>query len=174
MQPFNTALKARLDRLDPVRAFLMEHHARLAATDHQKDTYFHAPHGKLKLRLGTIENALIHKDHAACMDPASGDAGYFPLDTPRAAVDALVCILDKALGTKTVVEKKREIYFIDNVKFHLDEVQGLGCFVEIEAVDVDDCTSEEELARQCCHYKEALGIREEDLLTWSYSDLQQL
>lgn len=174
MQLSNNALKARLDRLEPIRAFLMEHHARLAATDYQKDIYFDVPHGKLKLRHGTIENALIHKESASAIDPCSGKVGYFTLESPEVDADALVLILDKALGTKAVVEKKREIYFIDNVKFHLDEVQGLGCFVEIEAVDVDDSATPEELSAQCCRYREALGIREEDLLTRSYSDLQQL
>jgi predicted adenylyl cyclase CyaB len=174
MQLPNNALKARLDRLEPIRAFLMEHHARLAATDYQKDTYFHVPNGKLKLRHGTIENALIHKDCSSHIDPSSGNTGYFTLEAPEVDADALVCILDRALGTKAVVEKKREIYFIDNVKFHLDEVQGLGCFVEIEAVDIDDAATPEELSAQCCQYREALGIREEDLLTHSYSDLQQL
>lgn len=173
MQPLNTALKARLDQLDPIRAFLMEHHARLAATDHQVDTYFHVPNGKLKLRHGTIENALILKDAGARPDPCAGDEGYFALESPDVNADALGDILGRALGTKAIVEKKREIYFIENVKFHLDEVKGLGCFLEIEAVDVDDSITAEELAAQCCRYKEALGIREEDLLALSYSDLRQ-
>jgi adenylate cyclase class IV len=149
----------------------MEHHARLVATDVQKDTYFHVPNGKLKLRRGTIENALIHKDVPNCGDPGAGDPGYFPLEDAQAQL--LDDLLDKALGRNVVVEKKREIFFIDNVKFHLDEVKGLGCFVEIEAVDVDDSATEEELAAQCCQFREALGIREEDLLTRSYSDLGQ-
>ena len=168
----NTACKARLDHLDPIRAFLMAHHARLAATDYQKDTYFDVPQGKLKLREGTVENALIHYDCTARIDPSFGDSGYFLLESAK--IGALVSILDKALGTRAVVEKKREIYFIDNVKFHLDEVKDLGCFLEIEAVDVDDSATPEALAAQCCAYREALGIREEDLLTRSYSDLQQL
>ena len=46
------------------------------------------------------------------------------------------------------MEKRREIYFIDNVKFHLDEVRGHGCFVEIEAVDVDESIGAEQLARR--------------------------
>lgn len=172
MQTFHTALKARLDQLEPVRAFLMGHHARLVATDYQKDTYFHVPNGKLKLRRGTVENALIHKDRPTSVDPEAGDPGYFPLEI--AGAETLADVLERALGTKVVIEKKREIYFIDNVKFHLDEVKGLGYFVEIEAVDVDDSATEEELGRQCCAFRDALGIREEDLLAHSYSDLQQL
>lgn len=173
MQPLNTALKARLDQLEPIRAFLMEHHARLASKDHQVDTYFHVPNGKLKWRHGTIENALILKEAGARPDPCAGDEGYFPLESPDVDAGALGCLLSRALGTKAVVEKTREIYFIENVKFHLDEVKGLGFFLEIEAVDVDDSTPVESLAAQCCHYKEALGIREEDLLALSYSDLRQ-
>jgi adenylate cyclase, class 2 len=170
MQTYNTALKARLGHPDPIRAFLMEHQARLAATDHQKDTYFHVPHGKLKLRQGTVETALIHYDPSLA-DPCAGDPGYVPVIEESCG---LLDLLNRALGIRVVVEKTREIYFIDNVKFHLDEVKGLGYFLEIEAVDVDDSTTTAELAAQCCRYRDALGIREEDLLTRSYSDLQQL
>jgi adenylate cyclase, class 2 len=169
MQQFNIALKARCEDLHSIRAFLVAHSARFIGTDHQKDTYFNVPSGRLKLRQGNIENALIHYDCSAQPDPNSGSVHFFPLSE----ADGLISLLDKALGVTMVVEKCREIYFIDNVKFHLDEVQHLGCFVEIEAVDVDDTIGAEQLAQQCADYKDALGIREEDLLPHSYSALAQ-
>ncbi|HFD33211.1 MAG TPA: CYTH domain-containing protein, partial [Gammaproteobacteria bacterium] len=45
--------------------------------------------------------------------------------------------LTAALGIFKIVDKQRRIYFIGNVKFHIDEVKGLGSFVEIEAIDED-------------------------------------
>jgi predicted adenylyl cyclase CyaB len=80
-------------------------------------------------------------------------------------------VLTKSLGIKIAVEKKREIYFIGNVKFHIDEVEGLGNFAEIEASNLYADISKEKLQRQCEFYLEEFGIREEDLISFSYSDM---
>ena len=80
-------------------------------------------------------------------------------------------ILTTTLGVKVVVDKQRDIYFIGNVKFHVDEVQGLGSFVEVEAIDLEGNIGREKLQQQCNQYKAMLGIRDEDLLAKSYSDL---
>jgi adenylate cyclase class IV len=147
----------------------LKHQARFVGTDLQKDTYYNVAHGRLKLRQGTLESALIHYDCPASADLREGDTGYFSLTgTP---IELLGAMLEKAVGTTVVVQKSREIYFIDNVKFHLDAVEGLGSFVEIEALDPDDTSSMEMLSAQCCRYKEALGIRDEDVIRHAYSDL---
>jgi predicted adenylyl cyclase CyaB len=70
-----------------------------------------------------------------------------------------------------VVRKKREIYFIKNVKFHIDEVDGLGNFAEIEASDLYADIPKEELQKQCDSYLKELKIKEEDLISVSYSDM---
>ena len=70
-----------------------------------------------------------------------------------------------------VVKKIREIYYIDNVKFHIDAVPGLGSFVEIEAGNILADLSQEQLKDQCDHYVKELKIREEDMLEVSYSDM---
>src|SRR5947207_15245823 len=80
-------------------------------------------------------------------------------------------ILTKSLGIKIVVRKKREIYFIKNVKFHIDEVEDLGNFAEIEASDLYADISKEELQKQCDFYLTELKIKEEDLVSVSYSDM---
>jgi predicted adenylyl cyclase CyaB len=69
------------------------------------------------------------------------------------------------------VIKEREIWYIGNVKFHIDEVPGLGSFVEIEAGNLLSDLPSETLQEQCRQYRESLGIREEDLVAVSYSDL---
>jgi adenylate cyclase class 2 len=79
--------------------------------------------------------------------------------------------LTKALGILIVVNKKREIYFIDNVKFHLDTVEGLGTFVEIEAIDFNGTIGKEELSEQCRFFLDLFKILGEDLVSLSYSDL---
>ena len=69
------------------------------------------------------------------------------------------------------VKKRREIYRIGNVKFHVDKVEGLGSFIEIEAIDADGTVGIETLRGQCEKYMQLLGIPEADLVRESYSDL---
>jgi predicted adenylyl cyclase CyaB len=93
----------------------------------------------------------------------------FPVD-PRLR-DSLEEVLTSSLGVKVVVDKLRDIYFIDNVKFHLDEVDGLGRFVEVEAIDKDSTIGRPKLVEQCAHYRDLLGVKDSDLVAKSYSDL---
>jgi len=60
---------------------------------------------------------------------------------------ALKNILTRQLGVKIVVDKRRKIYFIDNVKFHFDVVENLGTFIEVEAIDSKEEFRLEELER---------------------------
>ena len=80
-------------------------------------------------------------------------------------------VLLQGCGMLVEVIKEREIYFISNVKFHLDTVPGLGNFVEIEAIDSDGIIGKEMLLEQCNYYIHALQINEGDLETYSYSDM---
>jgi predicted adenylyl cyclase CyaB len=80
-------------------------------------------------------------------------------------------VLEAAMDTRIVVDKRREIYYAGNVKFHVDDVTGLGRFVEIEAIDVDGELGEDTLRQQVDRWMETLGIREDDLVAESYSDL---
>jgi predicted adenylyl cyclase CyaB len=80
-------------------------------------------------------------------------------------------VLTKSIGIKVVVQKKREIYYSKNVKFHIDEVPGLGSFVEIEAGNILADLSKEELQQQCDFYLKEFKIEEKDLVEVSYSDM---
>ena len=79
--------------------------------------------------------------------------------------------LTAALGVRAVVEKRREIRFVGNVKFHLDEVPGQGTFVEIEAIESPEARDQETLRAQCEEWRVRLGIAPEDLVAYSYSDV---
>lgn len=70
-----------------------------------------------------------------------------------------------------VVDKQREIYFIENVKFHLDKVESLGTFVAIEAIDEDGTIGISKLTEQCNYYLGMFNISNDDLISVSYSDL---
>lgn len=164
----NVEIKARCTDPDHVRAVLDEYNADHKGTDHQVDTYYKVPDGRLKLRRGDIENNLIYYNRADQDGPKTSDIHLVPVEAPK-EIEAL---LIHALGVKVVVDKQREIYFIDNVKFHLDRVEGLdGWFVEIEAIDEDGTIGQKVLRNQCEHYLELFEIEEEDLIATSYSDM---
>lgn len=57
------------------------------------------------------------------------------------------------------------------MKFYLDEVKGLGSFVEIEAIDQDGSLGFDKINEQCHFYVKELGIKDEDLVQVSYSDV---
>lgn len=80
-------------------------------------------------------------------------------------------LLAGALGVLVVVDKQRHILWVGDVKFHVDQVEGLGSFVEIEAVDRAGTLGEDRLRALCDRYVGLLGISEVDLEARSYSDL---
>ncbi|ARA92934.1 adenylate cyclase [Rhodothermaceae bacterium RA] len=171
MQVLNVEIKARCADHEPIRQYLRAHEARFVGEDHQVDTYFRVPNGRLKLREGTIERALIHYDRADEHGPKRSDVHLYHPGAGDAP--ALKATLVHALGVRMVVDKRRAIYFIDNVKFHLDRVEGLGTFVEIEAIDREGHRTPEELRAQCEHYLDAFGIAPEDLVAASYCDMME-
>jgi adenylate cyclase class 2 len=163
----NVEIKAKCSNASKMRIWLLDNNADFKGTDHQTDTYFNVENGRLKLRQGNIENSLIHYHRNNQAGPKDSHVTM----TKVANGSELKAVLTKALGIKVEVVKSREIYFIDNVKFHLDEVPALGHFVEIEAIDFDGSVGKEKLLEQCNHYMEMLGIEPTDLMEVSYSDL---
>ena len=167
MPHLNIEIKARCPNPQTIRDVLRDHHADFRGTDHQTDTYFKVTHGRLKLREGNIENALIYYEREDQEEPKRSTVTLV-LVTPDSPLKML---LTQALGIFMVVEKRRDIYFIDNVKFHLDEVEGLGTFVEIEAIDYDGTIGSERLLAQCHTFLSLFSIQPDQLVAVSYSDL---
>ena len=163
----NFEFKARSPRVDELEALLLQHQPRFVGLDHQIDTYFHVHQGRLKLREGTIEHALIHYERSNTAGAKQSDVILYQ----HAPDPSLKAILTKALGIKTVVDKRRKIYFIDNVKFHFDQVEGLGSFVEVEAIDKDGSIGLDTLQEQCARYAQLFGLDDSQYLAESYSDL---
>jgi predicted adenylyl cyclase CyaB len=165
--PINYEFKAKSTQNQRYEQLLLAEKADFKGVDFQKDTYFNVPNGRMKLREGNIENFLIH--YLRSNDAAAKVSEVLLYKT---AVDSnLKTLLTTALGVKVVVDKKRKIFFIDNVKFHLDEIEGLGEFVEIEAIDTDGTRSIADLKAQCDFYQHFLGIENKDMMAISYSDM---
>jgi len=163
--PVNIEIKARCADPEKVAEILSGLKADHKGTDHQVDTYFNVEEGRLKLREGDIENNLIYYKRSDHAGPKRSDVILYPATRDP----NLKHILEETMGVLVVVDKQRDIYFIDNVKFHIDNVEGLGTFVEIEAIGEEG--EEFGLNRQCRHFMEVLNIGDEQLISISYSDL---
>ncbi len=166
--PFlNVEIKARCNDPEKVRRYLLDHNATFKGVDEQTDTYFNVPNGRLKLREGNIENNLIFYERDNQQGPRKSHFHLIKIEDAKGLKE----VLSKSNGIKTIVRKKREIYYISNVKFHIDEVPGLGSFAEIEAGNVFADISQDELQKQCDFFMSELGIVHEDLIEYSYSDM---
>lgn len=167
MPHINIEIKARTSEKDKIREILKSLGAEFKGVDHQVDTYFHVNKGRLKLREGNIENHLIYYTRDDVTGPKKSTV-LLHKNTPGSNLKQILMLSLDILAT---VDKQREIYFIDNVKFHLDEVKGLGNFVEIEAIDVSGALGEKKLLEQCNYYIDLFGLTKEDMIASSYSDL---
>jgi adenylate cyclase, class 2 len=167
MSFLNVEIKALCSEPEFIRNYLLSHNAELKGTDEQTDTYFTVPNGRLKLREGNIENNLIYYERTNQAGPKSSHFHLVKVEDAKGLKE----VLTKSMGIKVVVKKKREIYYIKNVKFHIDEVPGLGSFVEIEAGNILADLSRDELKKQCNFYLKEFKISPENLVDVSYSDM---
>lgn len=127
-------LEQKLNELNPL----------FIGDDHQIDTYYNVANGRLKLREGDIENALIYYKRPDTANARQSDVLLYKHKPDKTLKE----ILKKLHGLKIIVDKKRRIYFIDNIKFHFDTVKKLGTFIEVEAIDVNGQISVRKLKEQ--------------------------
>ena len=165
MKIVNYEFKARIKDEQRVRDALKTLNARSIGTDHQVDTYFRVPAGRLKVREGRIENALIFYRRSDARRARQSAVEMMLL--PRR--NSLRAILARALATLAVVDKRREIYFVKNVKIHLDRVRKLGKFLEVEAISRTGDVKK--IRSQARHFQQLFGITAKDIVADSYSDL---
>jgi adenylate cyclase len=133
----------------------------------QEDTFFRAKRGRLKLRLFDADRGeLIYYERADAQEPSESRYMILPTREPIALRDAL----SQALGVSGVVRKRREVYHVAGTRVHLDTVEGLGEFIELEAVLGPDESHEDGRAR-VRELVDALGIADRDLIDRAYIDL---
>lgn len=167
MSFLNIEIKAHCKNHESIEQILKEEKANFHGTDSQTDTYFNVHEGRLKLREGNIENSLIYYHRENKPGPKKSQVILYKPSHDQ----NLKQILIASNGIKVVVNKERKIFYIRNVKFHLDKVEGLGSFVEIEAIDTKGNIGSEKLLEQCNRYLEEFNIQDEDLISESYSDM---
>lgn len=163
----NVEIKAICTNPDKIEKILLENGAFFKGTDKQTDTYFNVRNGRLKLRQGNIENSLIFYSRNNQQGPKQSNFRLFQ----TLNIDEILPLLKDSLGILTTVKKSRKIFYIDFVKFHIDNLEGFGDFVEIEVGDLEDKKTTEELEKICNHYINLFGIKTEDLIKDSYSDM---
>jgi adenylate cyclase, class 2 len=165
--PRNIEIKARLADVERTRAAAVALGARPAATEEQVDRYYELD-GARRVKLRTIAGGV-----AQMIQYTRGeDEGVRASDYRITAVrdDAAAACLVPKTPPLVVVRKRREILLLDNVRIHLDEVETLGSFLELEAV-VDADHDESRCRAQVDEILGALGVGAGDLLRASYSDL---
>jgi homotetrameric cytidine deaminase len=168
MASVNVELKAR----DPDPEATAARCVALGAIDHgvleQRDTYFAARHGRLKLREHRGgESELIAYRRPDATEP---DQSTY-VRAPAADPDTLSEALDHALGTTVVVAKRRRLFIWESVRIHLDEVEGLGAFVELEALVAADRGDLDAAHRRVARLRDELAIADAALIAAGYSDL---
>lgn len=168
MQSVNVELKAR----DADSAATIARALALGASEEgmlaQRDTYFAARHGRLKLR--EIDGAgaeLIAYDRPDATEPRSSAYVRTPVAEPALLREAL----DRSLGTTVVVVKRRRLLLWEHVRIHLDEVEGLGRFLELEALVGDGLNDVADAHKKVARLRGELAIGDETLVSVGYSDL---
>jgi adenylate cyclase, class 2 len=169
MNHINYEIKAKVnpEKQNLIRDYLKKNNAKFIGLDSQTDTYFKVPEGRLKIRKGNIENKLIHYERGDNLNSKKSDV--LLIDLKKAQY--LEKITRKTHDVLVEVKKQREIYFIDNVKFHIDNVENLGDFIEIEAISEDNSILLEKIKEQCDYYKNKFKIKKSELIKNSYSDM---
>ena len=167
--PANIEIKARAREFQALHARAEQLADGPAQVIHQEDTFFHTPRGRLKLReLGGQRAQLIYYERADQDGPKRSDYRLFETDDP----DNLKAALSMAYGVRGCVRKTRHLYLVGQTRVHLDDVEGLGQFVELEVVlrqgqtDADGQAVAEDLMQK-------LGVSDEDLLEGAYMDMLQ-
>lgn len=165
--PRNVEIKARV--VDPAAT---EARARAIATEGptdlvQDDTFFAVTNGRLKLReFADGQGQLIHYSRADDTGPKASDYVLTPVPDPASLRESLA----RGVGIIGRVKKKRRLYLVDRTRVHLDAVEGLGDFIELEVVLADGETIEAGHA-VAESIMQSLGIERAHLLQGAYLDL---
>lgn len=134
----------------------------------QEDTFFHCPHGRLKLRrfADARPAELIAYERSDAAGPKESRYVVTPIQDP----DGLCQALSLAFGIRGIVRKRRMLYTFGQTRVHLDAVAGLGDFMELEVVlsDEQDTADGTAIARQLMA---ELGIAESRVIKHAYIDL---
>ena len=163
----NVEIKARVPDLDAVRRLASAIAPRPPELIAQVDTFFVVPAGRLKVReFANGSGELIAYDRA---DQAGPKAASYAVAS-CADAKALCAALSQVLPVRGRVVKRRELFLVGRTRVHLDEVERLGSFVELEVV-LRDGEPVEDGETEAFELMRRLQIAPEYLVSTAYIDL---
>jgi adenylate cyclase len=165
--PANIEIKARVHDFNEIRRRAEQLSVRPVEIIPQEDTFFNTPQGRLKLRvLARDKGQLIYYTRPDQEGPKRSEYHIFLTSDP----ENLKGVLRLAYGIRGIVKKTRYLYLVDQTRVHLDDVDGLGQFMELEVVLQEGQTDAvgQAIAEGLMS---ALGVERNDLLEGAYMDL---
>ncbi|MCJ7800961.1 MAG: class IV adenylate cyclase [Candidatus Marinimicrobia bacterium] len=162
----NVEIKARITDYDKVKRLVEDLCHTPIHTEQQEDTFFNSSKGRLKLRESDGESAIIYYDRPNSYEPKQSDIAISFTENP----DSLKSVLSKSIGIRGIIKKKRILYKYGQTRIHLDDVEGLGKFIELEVVLEHNQTSKdgETIAY---NLMDLFDIQKTDLIDVAYIDL---
>ena len=162
----NIEIKAKLRDYEKVQKLVEELCPNPVQTEQQEDTFFITSKGRLKLRESDDKSALIYYDRKDSLEPSQSDIAISFTDNP----DTLKSVLSKSIGNRGIVKKNRTLYKYGQTRIHLDDVERLGKFIELEIVLSSEQTSKdgEAIANKLM---DKFCIQKTDLIDVAYIDL---
>ena len=162
----NIEVKARCVNVQRAEENLNSIGAGLAGTFRQKDTYFKALSGRLKLReISSDEGQVVYYERSDVAGPKRSDYEVASTSDPL----SMRIVLKNIFGISVEVEKTRQVWLWENVRIHLDNVKDLGHFLELEALTEEQGIGESQSRIETL--MRALEISTDDLVKGSYGDL---
>ena len=164
----NIEIKARINDYKKVKSLVEDLCSNPIETELQKDTFFNTSKGRLKLRECDGTSAIMYYFRPDSHGPKQSDIALSFTDNS----DTLKTVLDKSIGIRGIVVKKRILYKHGQTRIHLDDVKGLGKFIELEVVLESDQTPRdgEFIAYELM---DKFDIQKTDLIDVAYIDLIQ-
>jgi len=163
----NIEVKAKVDDLEELRKRVEKICDGLGEEIAQEDVFFYCSRGRLKLRfLATDQGQLIYYERADKAGPRVSN--YFIYETADPA--RLREVVGRAVGVRGIVRKRRWLYWLGNTRIHLDRVDGLGSYLELEVVLGLDEDRDSGMERAAA-IMNMLEIDSADLIEGAYIDL---
>ncbi len=165
--PVNVEIKARIDNVERVARLVSYLSDSIQERMGQEDTFFDVIFGRLKLRQHVCgPSELIYYERPDQLEPCKSHYCICPVRNPAITKQ----VLANALGVRGVIRKERLLYWIDNTRVHVDQVEGLGSFLELEVLLSPSVSASQgyEIAGRLI---KKLGIKESNLVDAAYIDL---
>jgi predicted adenylyl cyclase CyaB len=163
----NIEIKAQVSDLGALRVRVQRLTSSKPAQLLQRDTFYRVPTGRLKLReIDPSSAELIYYERPDQLGPKTSVYTRTPVEDPSSMHE----LLERLFEQTAVVAKRREVFWVGQTRVHLDTVEGLGSFVELEVVLVEEQTNAQGKA-VAAELMAQLEIEQDQLIAGAYVDL---